>query len=231
MSHGARVLWAMLLLLGMALMPASAAAKPVPPKYRLIYAGSGTYAVDLVSPEGQRGHVGADFQWRVSYRAVPVRHGIIEWRNGNATGSGHWSMSSEADSCSRSGDLALIGDGGGLVDFQGRVLEVIAFPEEGDYLSSDPAGAGGPCDTTDFWSQWVTGFSQIGASEGVDPLTSFFKAPKKKLRQKKGIRVQTSNVTPTFPSLVPSPSCGFSQIGSCTQAFSWQATVTIKRVS
>jgi hypothetical protein len=230
MSHGAPVLRALLLvLLGMALVSPGAVANSVPPKYKLVYGGSGSYGVDLVSPEGQRGHVAADFHWRIAYQAVPVRHGVIEWRKGAASGSGQWSMASEADSCSRAGGLQLKGDGAGLLDFQGRVLEVIAFPEEGDFSSADPAGAGGPCDTTDFWSQWVTGFSQIGASEGVDPLTSYFKVPKGKLRQRGGIKVQTSNRTPTFPSLSPSSSCGFNQTGECTQNFSWHATVTIKR--
>jgi hypothetical protein len=231
MSHGARALPAILLvLLATAPAPAGAAAKHVAPKYKLTYGGSGSYGVDLLSPEGQRGHVGADFHWRIAYRAAPVRHGIIEWQKGNATGSGQWSMSSEADSCSRAGGLELKGDGGGLVDFQGQVLETIVFPEEGDFSSTDPSGAGGPCDTNDFWSQWVIGFSQVGAADQVDPLTSYFKVPKGKLKQKQGIRVQTSNVTPTFPSLVPSPSCGFTQIGSCMQTFSWHAWVAIKRV-
>ncbi len=231
MGYGARVLPAMLLVvLATALTPADAAAKPVAakhPRFKLIYQGSGTYSVDLVSPEGLRGQVDADFKWRIAYRPVPVRHGIIEWRRGNATGSGRWSMSSEADNCSRSGDLALKGDGGGLIDFQGRKLEMIVFPEEGDFSSTDPAGAGGPCDTTDFWRQWVVGFSQVGATDAVDPLTSYFKVPRARLRRKQGITMQTSNETPTFPSLDPPSSCGFGEIGQCTQAFDWRARIRV----
>jgi hypothetical protein len=231
MSHGARALPAIfIVLLAMASQSAGATPKPVPPKYKLIYAGSGSYAVDHLSPEGQRGHVGADFHWRIVYRAAPLRNGIIEWRRGNASGSGGWSMSSGADNCSRSGGLQLKGDGGGLVDLQHGVMETIVFPEEGDFSSTDPGGAGGPCDTADFWSQWVTGFSQIGVADAVDPLTSDFELPRRRLKQGKVISVKTSNLTPTFPSLVPSPSCGFSEVGECTQAFSWHATVSIRPV-
>lgn len=231
MSHGARMLPAMLLaLLAVTLTPVSAAAKHKPPKYQLTYGGSGSYAVDLISPEGQRGHVGADFHWHIVYRAVAARDRTLDWSNGTATGSGKWSMASEADGCSRTGDLDLNGDGGGLGDPRGRMLEVIVFPGEGDFSSADPGGAGGPCDTADFWNQWVVGFSQVGASDQVDPLTSYFKIPKGELGHRKRISVQTSNATPTFPSLVPSPSCGFTEIGGCVQSFTWQGEVTIVRV-
>ncbi|MDX6638616.1 MAG: hypothetical protein QOJ01_2127 [Solirubrobacterales bacterium] len=216
--------------LAMALIPVGAAANQVSPRYKMIYAGSGTYAVDLTSPDGLHGHVSANFQWRIAYRAAPLRNGIIEWRKGNATGSGEWSMASEADNCSHAGQLQLKGDGGGLLDLQHGVVEMLVFPEEGDFSSTDPAAAGGPCDTTDFWRQWIAGFSQIGAADYVDPLTSHFEIPKRRLKQKGGIKVLTSNRTPTFPSLVPSPSCGFTQTGECTQKFSWNATVRIKRV-
>lgn len=233
MSHGARMLPATLLaLLALALMPASAAAKHDSPKYKLIYEGSGSYSVDLLSPEGLRGHVGADFNWHIAYRAVPLSHRIMEWRWGKFGGSGEWSMSSEADGCSRTGSLALKGDGAALVDLERGSLELIVFPEEGDFSSTDPSGAGGPCDTADFWNQWVVGFSQVGASDQVDPLTSYFELPKAKLlKHQKKIVVQTQNATPTFPSLVPSSSCGFGgQTGECTQSFFWQGKVTIRRV-
>ncbi len=232
MGYGAQVLPAMLLVvLATALSPADAAAKhgsSKPPRYKLIYQGSGTYSVDLVSPEGLRGHVGAEFRWRIAYRrAGRGQDGTIEWRKGNATGSGRWSMSSEADNCSRSGDLALKGDGGGLIDFQGRKLELIVFPDEGDFSSTDPEGAGGPCDTTDFWRQWVVDFSQVGAADAVDPLTSYLKLPRARLRRKRGITIQTSNETPTFPSLDPLSSCGFGETGQCTQAFDWRARIRV----
>lgn len=230
MNRVARVPWPLLVaLMAMALIPAVAAATPAPPRYKMIYAGSGSYAVELVSPDGLHGHVAADFHWRIAYRAAPLRDGIIEWNIGTATGSGQWSMSSAADNCSRTGQLQLKGDGGGLLDLQHGALEMLVFPGEGDFLSTDPAGAGGPCDTRDFWRQWIPGFSQIGSADYVDPLTSYFKIPKRRLKQKNGVTVQTSNQTPTYPSLVPSSSCGF-QVGECTQTFSWHATVTIKRV-
>ncbi len=231
MGYGARMLPAALVaVLSAALIPATAVAKHDAPKYKLTYEGSGDYAVDLLSPGGLRGHVGADFHWHIAYRAVPVHHRIFAWQKGTPGGSGTWSMSSEEDDCSRTGGLELKGDGGGLGDIEGRLLDVIVSPAEGDFSSTDPAGGGGPCDTTAFWNQWVVGFSQVGASDAVDPLTSYFEIPKDRLTHKKRIRVQTSNDTPTFPSLTPSPFCGFTQTGDCTQSFSWQGEVTIKRV-
>lgn len=230
MSSARRILPALLVfLLGLTVFPAGAASKPGPAEYRLVYAGSGNYAVDLVSPDGLHGHVGADFHWRIAYRPAPLRNGIIEWQAGNATGSGTWSMSSEADNCSDRGALRLLGDGGGLLDLQHGALELLVFPEEGDFSSADGTGGGGPCAPGDFWRQWVVDFSQIGAADYVDPLTAYFEAPRQKLAQKGGIRVQTSNRSPNFPSLVPSSSCGFTQVGECTQSFSWTATVAIKK--
>src|SRR3954452_2796132 len=124
-ARAARTTWALIVfLLTMTMIPAAAAAKPVPPRYRMVYTGAGTYAVDLVSPDGLQGHVAADFHWRIAYRAAPPRDGIIEWDRGAADGSGSWSMSSEADRCSRSGQLQLTGDGGGLLDLQHGALEM-----------------------------------------------------------------------------------------------------------
>jgi hypothetical protein len=220
----------LLALLALALVPAGATATRTSAQFRLTYTGSGSYGVDLVSPEGLRGHVSADFHWRIAYRPAPLGNGIVEWQRGKATGSGSWSMSSEADNCSQTGALALKGDGGGLLDLQRGVLEVIVFPEEGDFSSTSSTGSGGACASADFWRQWVTGFSQVGSSDGVDPLTSHLSLPKGKIRQRGGIRVRTSNETPTFPSLAPAPSCGFSEIGSCIQSFSWHAVVSIKPV-
>jgi len=195
----------------------------------MVYTGAGTYAVDLVSPDGLQGHVAADFHWRIAYRAAPLRDGIIEWDRGAAEGSGSWSMSSEADRCSRSGQLQLTGDGGGLLDLQHGALEMLVFPGQGDFSSTDPGATGGPCDTHNFWRQWITGFSQVGSADRVDPLTSALVLPKRRFKPGSGVSVQTSNRTPIYPSLAPGSSCGF-QTGECTQAFSWQARVTIKRV-
>ncbi|MFN8218386.1 MAG: hypothetical protein U0R71_17485 [Solirubrobacterales bacterium] len=206
---------------------ASGAGGQAKPLYRLVYSGSGSYGVDLVSPDGQRGRVAASFSWRIAYRAQPVRHGLVEWQHGEAAGSGRWSISSEADSCSAGGNLALKGDGGGLVVLRGRSLETIVFPDEGDYESTG-SGGGGPCDTGDFWRQWVQDFSQIG-SEGTDPLTSWFEAPKGWLTRRQGITMHTTNLSPTFPSLVPARDCGFGGQGQCSQEFSWRGTVRIRR--
>jgi hypothetical protein len=207
------------------LLPAAALAEP---KYKLTYSGSGTYRVDLVSPTGEQGHVSASFNWHIAYRKVAIDSGRgLPWNHGKARGGGTWKMTSEADQCSRSGELQLIGDGGGFGDV--RRGEVIVFPEEGDYRSTDPGSTGSPCDTADFWTQWVPGFSQVGAADAVDPLTSFFKVRRSKLTHAKLITVKTSNQTPVFPSLSPDPDCAFSQIGSCTQSFEWTATAQIRR--
>jgi hypothetical protein len=211
-----------------ALLPAAAAAQPKP-KYKLTYSGAGAYAVDLVSPLGEQGHVSAKFDWRIAYRPVAIDSGKgLPWNHGKATGGGTWSMTSEADDCSRSGDLKLIGDGGGFADV--RRGDVIVFPEEGDYASTDPQNSGGPCDTGDFWRQWVIDFSQVGAADAIDPLTSFFELKPSKLKHAKRITVKTSNRSPVFGSLWPDDDCAFTPgIGSCTQSFEWSATSKIRR--
>ncbi|MFL5871532.1 MAG: hypothetical protein ACJ75R_10645 [Solirubrobacterales bacterium] len=207
------------------LVPAAAHAAS---KYKLTYSGSGSYRVDLVSPTGEQGHVSADFDWHIAYRKVAIDSGKgLPWNRGRASGGGTWKMTSEADQCSRTGDLKLIGDGGGFGDV--RRGQVIVFPEEGDYSSTDPGNVGSPCDTSDFWRQWVADFSQVGQADGVDPLTSFFQVKPSKLKHAKSITVKTSNRAPQFPSLSPAPNCGFTGIGSCTQSFSWTATVKIRR--
>jgi hypothetical protein len=222
-----RCLTLVVIILG-AVLPAAAAAQ-MKPKYKLTYSGSGSYRVDLVSPLGEQGHVSADFDWRIAYKAVAIDSGKgLPWNHGRASGGGTWSMTSEADQCSRRGSLKLIGDGGGFADV--RRGDVIVFPDEGDYRSTDPHGAGGPCDTDDFWGQWVAGFSQVGAADGVDPLTSAFDVKRSKLKHAKRITMKTGNQSPLFPSLSPDPDCAFTPgIGSCTQSFEWSATSTIRR--
>jgi hypothetical protein len=205
-----------------------ATAAQAEPKYKLTYSGSGTYRADLVSPLGEQGHVTAKFDWRIGYRPVAIDAGRgLPWNRGKANGGGTWEMTSEADQCSRTGDLHLIGDGGGFADV--RRGEVIVFPEEGDYRSTDPQSTGGPCDTADFWRQWVIDFSQVGAADTVDPLTSVFDVKRSKLKHAKSITAKTSNRTPIFPSLSPDPNCAFSEIGACTQSFEWTATAKIRR--
>ena len=218
--------WLPLVVVAIAMLLAAGAAAE--PKYKLTYSGSGTYRVDLASPFGEQGHVSANFNWRIAYRAVAIDSGKgLPWNHGKARGGGTWEMTSEADQCSSSGDLQLIGDGGGSADV--RRGDVIVFPEEGDYASTDPGNAGGPCDTQDFWNQWVTGFSQVGAADAVDALTSYFEVRPSKFKHSKRITVTTSNRTPVFPSLSPDPNCAFTQTGSCTQSFEWTAKSVIRR--
>jgi hypothetical protein len=217
-----------LVLVALGALAPVAAAVDSKPKYKLTYSGSGTYRVNLLSPFGEQGHVSANFNWRIAYRPVAIDSGKgLPWNHGKARGGGTWEMTSEADQCSSSGDLQLIGDGGGSADV--RTGDVIVFPEEGDYASTDPGKTGGPCDTQDFWSQWVIGFSQVGAADAVDALTSFFEVRRSKLKHAKRITVKTSNRTPVFPSLSPDPNCAFTQTGSCTQSFEWTAKSVIRR--
>lgn len=196
------------------------------------YRGSGTYMVDLLSPTGEEGHVRAEFDWDVAFKRAPVRAQAANFRvdNSRSSGGGTWSITSGAE-CSSSGELKLLGGGGGVIDFNGPTADALFFPAEGGYSSTGSAGGGAACDGSDFWRQFVAGFSQIGAEDAVDPLTSYFQLKSSKLKNGGSASVATTNVIPEFPSLTPNRDCGFGVVGggSCTQTFSWRGRVKINR--
>jgi hypothetical protein len=226
----------LVILVGLAATAAPAAAAPANhhrPGFKARYRGSGTYEVDLVSPTGVQGRVRAEFKWDLVTKRAPLRTQFLNFRpdRSRSSGTGTWSITSGSE-CSRSGDLKLLGNGGGLVDFNGPSADVLFFPAEGDFASTDPGGSGGSCDTKDFWLDWVKGFSQIGAAEQVDPLTSAFTIRSSKLKDSGSIEVATTNVEPAFPSLAPGSDCGFGivgQTGTCAQSFAWRGRVTIRK--
>jgi hypothetical protein len=194
------------------------------------YRGSGAYTVDLLSPTGEEGHVRAEFDWDVVFKRAPVRAQGANFRvdEKRSKGGGTWSITSGGE-CSSSGELKLTTGGGGLVDFNGPMADALFLPAQGDYSSTNSTGGGTACDGSHFWSDFVTGFSQIGAEDAVDPLTSSFQLRSSKLKDGGFASVATTNVIPEFPSLTPNPDCGFgvAGAGTCTQTFSWSGRVKI----
>lgn len=226
-----------LLVLG---VPAGALARPKSPSFTMfhvVYEGSGSYGVRSTG-EKFAAQESATFHWKAVYApllvvAKPGATVGTATLAGRSSGGGEWSIAVQNDeeSCSGHGSLKLAKVGGitGRVQSSG-VLPLKLTPGDSDFLTEGSSGGSGPCDTGDFWHDWVMGFSHIGTGEieDLDPLTAFVTLTRADLKAGKVV-ANVSNSTLAAPSLSPEADCGSGDGTTCTQSFTWSGRVTLLR--
>jgi len=206
-------------------------------RYTVVYSGSGSYAVTSQGEGGAAGEARSSFHWRVRYDLLFVYHrghqlGAITRPGGSGTGTWSVSLRNVGDQdCSTGGGLELNRYGAISGSIQRDSSLVMAlFPGSGDYRTSGGSSGSSPCNTTDFWRDWVHGFSEIGrGTQSLDPLTAVVLLRPAQLRRKR-LSLQVSNRTLFTPQLTVNPDCGSGQGRSCTQSFGWRGTVTLTKL-
>lgn len=111
------------------------------------------------------------------------------------------------------------------------VMQLVPGSTRDDFTTTDESGGSSPCDTTDFWHEWIQSFSKVGSGPDgeVDPLTAFVSLSRREQRAGKLI-VTVSNTTfaPRGTSLTVDPNCDASP-ATCRQTFEWAGHVTFTK--
>ena len=223
---------------GGAVAAATGQARPAAPSFTLYevhYEGSGSYEVKQADGPSS-GTTKASFHWNVTYQLVISGRRGAQVGGGStaSSGAGDWSIVSDnggGEKCSRSGGLRLGRYGGitGRTQSSGAVNLQIVPAGSTDYSTTGGSSGSAACDTTDFWGQWVTGFSHVGTGErSLDPLTAVVRLSKQELRAGKVV-VNVSNDSLATPELVVDPDCGSGNGATCRQSFDWKGSVTFTK--
>lgn len=206
--------------------------------YKVTYEGSGTYKVNQVDGPSHA-EIEAHFKWNVTY-TLDIQHktgahvtGFAG--HGKSQGSGDWSISSDnggGETCTKSGGLKITPYGtiSGVVEHRGLV-EMKVIPGQGvgqDYTTTGGSSGSQACDTTDFWHDWVDGFSHVGTNdvETLDPLTAFARLTRADQRAGKVILKVSNQLN---ADLRVDPDCGSGDGATCTQSFDWTGHVTFTK--
>jgi len=186
---------------------------------------------------GATDQVRSSFHWRVRYELLFVDHrghqlGAIA--KPHPIGAGTWSVAfsnAGEESCSRAGGLLLNRYGAISGDIQRDgwlVMEL--FPGSNDYRTVHGSGGSGLCATSDFWRNWVQGFSRVGSGAPVlDPLTAVVLLGPRQLHRHR-LSLAVSNHSLFEPQLTIDPDCGSVSGSSCSQSFAWTGTVTLTKL-
>ena len=202
------------------------------PRLKVSYEGAGSYSWHYNDGPGPNGEqptdqrAEADFTWQVAYQPLIVfGPGTVQSFASPDDGvAGDWSYdeSYEGGGCASAGTLEPFDN----PEYDGNSKHGLHITLRVERPMT--TFAVNDCVVLNFWDDFLYGYSQIQA-DAPDALASFVDVPAQQLKHEKKIVIQTDNVTPQAPSLDPPSDCSASFGPTCTQDFSWQGTVTIKK--